>query len=59
MLLKELVLDSMEGFDNFVVDNKTLTKQAYLDKAHLEVDSYYLDIIDNQAKMVITLEEYK
>ena len=58
MLLKDLVLYSMEGFDSFVVDNKELTKQAYLNQAHLVVHSYYLDIIDNQAKMVITLEEF-
>ena len=58
MLLKELVLDSMEDFATFVIDGKELSQQAYLDKAHIEVDSYYLDVVDGQAKMFITLVEF-
>lgn len=58
MLLKELILNSLESFDSFILDNKPLTAKLYEQFADYEVKNYYLDIdkAKNQPIIVITLE---
>ena len=58
MVLKELILQSLESFDAFCVNNKQLTNELYLQLADNEVIDYYLDInkSNNQPIMVINLE---
>lgn len=56
MLLKEMVLDSMEGFESFVVNGEELTRVMYLALSDYEIDSYYLDIVNGQAKAIITIK---
>lgn len=59
MVLKELILTSMDSFGDFEVNGNTLNKSLYLELADKEVKSYYLDTNkDGQAYMVVTLEDY-
>ena len=56
MTVKDLVLTSLESFNDFEVNGKRLTQETYLELAYNEVDSYYLDVDENnQAYMVIKL----
>ena len=57
MLLKELVLTSLESFKDFEVNGKTLNREKYLQLADKEVENYYLDVNkeNNQAFMVVKL----
>ena len=57
MIVKDLVLNSLEAFENFKVQYSyyggkvkelTLTKELYLQIADKEVDSYYLDVDENK-----------
>lgn len=57
MLLKDLVLTSLESFENFKlqysyyngkVKEIPLTKELYLQLADKEVDNYYLDVDENK-----------
>ena len=59
MTVKELVLTSLEAFENFKIQysydfNKdkvkelTMTKELYLQVADKEIDSYYLDVDENK-----------
>lgn len=57
MLLKELVLTSLESFENFKIQYSycngkvkelPLTKELYLQLADKEVDNYYLDVDENK-----------
>ena len=59
MLLKELILTSLEAFRNFEVNGKILTNEEYLKLADKEVENYYLDVNkkNNQAYMVVKLQE--
>lgn len=59
MLLKELILTSLESYADFEVNGKILTKEAYLKLADKEVLNYYLDVNKNKntAYMVVKLEE--
>ena len=59
MLLKELVLTSLESFGDFEVNGKILTNEEYLKLADKEVENYYLDVNkeNNQAFMVVKLED--
>jgi hypothetical protein len=58
MLLKELILQSLESFDSFMLDNKQLTKELYEQFADYEIKNYYLDInkTNNQPIIVVTIE---
>ena len=56
MLLKEFVLTSLEGFEDFKIQEhlyngkvkeEILTEKIYLENANKEVESYYLDITEN------------
>ena len=59
MLLKDLVLTSLESFADFEVNDKLLTQETYLKLAYKEVKSYYLDVNKEtmQAFMVVKLED--
>lgn len=59
MLLKELVLDSLEPLKNFIVDGKGLDDKLYGKLAYKEVKNFYLGIDkeNNEAYMVVKLEE--
>lgn len=57
MLLKELVLNSLEAFESFKIQYSycqgkvkeiPLTKELYLQLANKEIDNYYLDIDENK-----------
>lgn len=56
MLLKELILASLENIDNFKIQQQnyngtltesTLTNEKYLQLANEEIESYYLDTDEN------------
>lgn len=56
MLLKELVLTSLEGFDDFKIQHHyysgrikelPLTEKLYLENANKEVENYYIDVTEN------------
>lgn len=59
MLLKELVLNSLEQFESFVVNGKVLNQKAYEKLANEEIKNYYLDFDkeNNKPYMVVNLEE--
>ena len=59
MLLKELVLDSLEPLESFVVDGKALDDGLYGKLAYKEVESFYLDFDkeNNKPYMAVKLEE--
>lgn len=59
MLLKELVLDSLEPLENFIVNGKALDGDLYGNLAYKEVKNYYLglDKENNKPYMVVALEE--
>ncbi len=59
MLLKELVLDSLEPLENFIVDGKALDGEFYGNLAYKEVKNYYLDFDkeNNKPYMVVTLDK--
>lgn len=59
MILKELVLNSLENLDSFIVDNKPLTDKSYGILANYVIKNYYLDIKDGKAVSIITMENYK
>ena len=57
MLLKELVLNSLESFESFKIQYSyyqgkvkeiPLTKELYLQLSDKEIDNYYLDIDENK-----------
>lgn len=57
MLLKDLVLNSLETFNSFKIQYSyyngkikeiPLTKELYLQLADKEIDSYYLDLDENK-----------
>ena len=57
MLVKELVLNSLEAFESFKIQysyyhgkvkEMTLTKELYEKVADTEIDNYYLDIDKNK-----------
>ena len=57
MLLKDLVLNSLESFDSFKIQYSycqgkvkeiPLTQQLYEQLANTEIDSYYLDLDENK-----------
>lgn len=58
MLLKELVLTSLDSFGDFEVDGKILDRESYLKLADKEVENYYMDVNKEtgQAYMVVKLE---
>ena len=60
MLLKELVLTSLDAFEDFEVNGKVLTQQDYLKLADKTVKNFYLDVNKEtgQAVAVVTLEDY-
>ena len=59
MVLKELVLNSLENLDSFIVNDKPLTDKTYGIHADYVIKNYYLDIKDNKAVAVVALENYK
>lgn len=59
MILKELVLDSLENLDSFYVNDKALTPKSYEMLADYVVKNYYLDIKNGKAVAVVTMENYK
>lgn len=58
MLLKELILTSLDSFSDFIVNGKVLNRENYLKLAYRTIKNFYLDIIDNKAVCVVELEEY-
>lgn len=57
MLLKDLVLNSLETFNSFKIQYSyyngkvkeiPLTKELYLQLANKEIDNYYLDLDENK-----------
>ena len=57
MTVKDLVLNSLEAFENFKIQYSycqgkvkelTMNKELYLQIADKEIDSYYLDIDENK-----------
>ena len=57
MLLKELVLNSLESFESFKIQYSyyngkvkeiPLTKELYLQLADKEINNYYLDLDENK-----------
>lgn len=59
MVLKELVLNSLENLDSFIANDKPLTPKMYEALADYIVKDYYLDIKDNKAVIVVQMENYK
>lgn len=59
LTLKDLVLNSLESFEDFEVNGKTLNRESYLQLAEKEVENYYLEVNKetNQAYMVVKLVE--
>lgn len=59
MVLKELVLDSLESLEAFIVNGKVLDDKLYGKLADKEVENYYLDFDkeNNKPYMVVKLEE--
>lgn len=59
MLLKELVLTSLDSFGDFVVNGKILDRESYLILADRTVENFYMDVNeDGQAYMSVKLEDY-
>lgn len=60
MLLKELVLTSLDSFGDFEVDGKILDRESYLKLADRTVENFYMDVNkeSGQAYMVVKLEDY-
>lgn len=59
MLLKELVLTSLDSFGDFTVNGKVLDRDSYLQLADRTVENFYMDVNDDgQAYMSIKLEDY-
>ena len=60
MLLKELVLTSLDSFGDFEVDGKNLDRESYLKLADRTVENFYMDVNKEigQAYMVVKLEDY-
>lgn len=59
MLLKELVLTSLDSFGDFVVNGKILDRDSYLMLADRTVENFYMDVNENgQAYMSVKLEDY-
>lgn len=56
MLLKELVLNSLETFESFIVDGKILNKKLYENLADTEIKNFYLDKENNKLYLIVTLE---
>ena len=58
MVLKELVLTSLDSFGDFEIDGKPLDRFSYLKLADKEVENYYMDVNKEtgQAYMVVKLE---
>ena len=57
MTVKDLVLNSLEAFENFKIQYSycqgrvkelTMTKELYLQIADKEIDNYYLDVDENK-----------
>ena len=59
MILKELVLNSLEDLDSFYINDKPLTDKTYGIHADYVVKNYYLDIKDGKAVASVQLENYK
>lgn len=59
MLLKELVLTSLDSFQDFEVNGKILNEKRYLKLAYKEVENFYLDINKEtgQAMAIVKLED--
>lgn len=59
MVLKELVLTSLDSFGDFTVNGKVLDRDMYLMLADREVENFYMDVNENgQAYMSVKLEDY-
>lgn len=59
MLLKELVLTSLDSFGDFEVNGKILDRDSYLKLADRTVENFYMDVNENgQAYMSVKLEDY-
>lgn len=59
MLLKELVLTSLDSFGDFMVNGKILDRESYLKLADRTVENFYMDVNENgQAYMSVKLEDY-
>lgn len=60
MLLKELVLDSLDAFADFEVNGKTLVQDDYFKLADRTIKHWYLDINKKtgDAMACVTLEDY-
>ena len=60
MLLKELVLTSLDSFSDFTVNGKTLDRESYLKLADRTVENFYMDVNNEngQAYMSVKLEDY-
>ena len=59
LTLKDLVLNSLESFEDFEVDEKPLTRKSYEKLADAEVENYYLEVNKEtgHAYMVVKLTE--
>lgn len=60
MLLKELVLTSLDSFSDFTVNGKVLDRDSYLKLADRTVENFYMDVNkeSGQAYMSVKLEDY-
>lgn len=59
MVLKELVLNSLENLDSFIANDKPLIPKTYEALADYVIKNYYLDIKDNKAVIIVQMENYK
>lgn len=59
MVLKELVLNSLENLDSFYINDKPLTDKTYGIHADYVVKNYYLDIKDGKAVIIVTMENFR
>jgi hypothetical protein len=57
MLLKDLVLYSLEDLNKFIVNEKQLDKELYEELAYEEVKNYYIDVKENIPYIIVNLED--
>ena len=57
MLLKDLVLYSLEDLNKFIVNEKQLDKELYEELAYEEIKNYYIDVKENIPYIIVNLED--
>lgn len=60
MTVNEFIFDTLDSLDKFYIDNgtniKQLTPTLYKIYYQFEIEKYYLDIIENNAVIILKLQ---